>query len=339
MLLPVTPENLVRAAEALRAGELVAFPTETVYGLGASALNVEAVASIFEAKGRPHFDPLIVHVADAGAASLYAQRFPPLAVALAEQFWPGPLTLVLPKRTRGGADVVIPDLVTAGLPTVALRVPAHPVALELLRLARVPVAAPSANRFGGVSPTTAQHVYEELGDQPAVILDAGPCTTGVESTVVSLVEPNKPTVLRLGGLPLEALSEAVGEISVARGVLDADEQNAQAQVGKLSPGMLDRHYAPRTPLHVIEAAGVWPPVEGARVGLLAFEPVSADVRERYAAVEVLSATGDLHEAAATLFAAMRRLDGANLTMIHAERVPDQGLGRAINDRLRRASTR
>ncbi len=312
------PAGIAHAAEVLRGGGLVGMPTETVYGLAADATNPAAVARVFEAKARPSFDPLIVHTADADAALALAADVPVLARDLAAAFWPGPLTLVLPKAPRIG------DLVTSGLATVALRVPAHEVARQLIAAAGVPVAAPSANRFGRVSPTTAQHVIDELGDAVDLVLDGGPCTTGVESTVVTL-QDDQVHVLRLGGTTLEALGEVVGPQRVVSGVGDAARP--------ASPGMLEKHYAPKTPLRVVAADGALS--ADPRAGLLCLrEP--EDPRG-WGAVEVLSLRGDLREAAANLFAAMRRLDASGVTHIVARAVPEQGLGRAINDRLRRAS--
>lgn len=297
----------------------MAFPTETVYGLGAHALDERAVARIFEAKGRPTFDPLIVHVPHLEAARALISELPPAAAALAARFWPGPLTLVLPKTSR------VPDLVTAGHPTVALRVPNHPVALALLEEAGCPVAAPSANPFGAISPTTAEHVRAQLGDRVDLILDGGPTTVGVESTIVAFLDGG-PTLLRPGGLPLEALEAAIGPVSIP----------PEAALTTLSPGRLTRHYAPRRPLTLLPGPVGAAQPEG-KVGLLAFTPPA--LPERFAHVEVLSAGGDLGEAAARLFAALRRLDAADLEAIWAEPVPEVGLGRAIMDRLRRARAR
>lgn len=301
------------AAEALRRGELVAFPTETVYGLGAHALDVDAVTKIFEAKGRPRFDPLIVHVASLEAArALFAD--PPEALdRLAAEFWPGPLTLVAKKVAA------VPDLVTAGHDTVAVRIPDHPVAKALLEAVGLPIAAPSANPFGAVSPTRAEHVVAQLGGRVSIVLDGGPCEVGVESTIVAL-EP-RPTLLRPGGLPLESLERVLGPIAVP----------AADALTTASPGRLTSHYATATPL-VLDPAHA---PEDARRGLLAFEQWA----EGYEIVEVLSPDGDLAEAAQRLFAAMRRLDALDLDVIVAELVPEEGLGRAINDRLRRAAAR
>ncbi len=312
------PQAIRTAAEKLRIGELVAFPTETVYGLGANALNERAVAQIFAVKNRPLFDPLIVHLADKEAVSQYVTAIDQRAVALMDRFWPGPLTLVFRKRS------IIPDLVTAGFDTVALRVPAHPVALALLRETGLPIAAPSANPFGYVSPTTAMHVQDMLGGAVGLILDGGPCVVGVESTVCALIE-EQAVILRPGGVPLEDIEEVIGPVQV--GFFGHSDPR--------SPGTLPSHYAPRVPLVLIAPgeALVRPP-HGQRVGLLLLKPRPA---EGYAAVEYLSRDGNLVDAAANLFAALRRLDDVGLERVVAESVPEQGLGRAIMDRLRRAA--
>lgn len=310
----VAPEEIAAAAAALRAGELVVFPTETVYGLGAHARDTDAVARIFEVKGRPRFDPLIVHLAAPAAVDGVARAVPDAARALAEAFWPGPLTLILPKRPD------IPDLVTAGHDTVGVRVPHHPVAHALLAEVGLPIAAPSANRFTHVSPTTADHVRGQLAVDR--ILDGGPCPVGVESTIVAVLD-GRPTLLRPGGLSVEALEGVVGPVEIPAG----------AALTTLSPGRHERHYAPGTPLR-IEAD---PTPRGPKEGLLTLTPPDDDAG--WARVEVLSPTGDLREAAAGLFAALRRLDAAGLEGIAATPVPEAGLGRAIMDRLQRARAR
>jgi L-threonylcarbamoyladenylate synthase len=313
--------DIARAASLIREGGLVAFATETVYGLGANAYDVRAVGRIFEAKDRPTFDPLIVHVGNRAWVESVAATVTPLAQRLIDAFWPGPLTLVLPKTDR------IPDLATAGLPTVGVRMPSHPSAVELLRQANVPIAAPSANRFGHVSPTRAEHVAEHLGDRIDYILDGGPCTVGVESTILD-VTGAEAVLLRPGGLPLEAIEAQIGPVRLIEAMSAANEPQP-------SPGRLLRHYATRTALVISDAEESPPSI--ARVGLLTLAAKSDD--EHYAAIETLSPAGDLAEAAANLFAAMRRLDARGLDLIVVRFVPEVGLGRAINDRLRRAAHR
>ncbi len=308
-----------RAAEILRAGGLVAFATETVYGLGADAGHPTAVARIFEAKGRPRFDPLIVHVADVDQARSLVTEFPEAAEKLARTFWPGPLTLVLPKRA------VIPDLVTAGLPTVAIRIPAHEQALALIRAAGRPIAAPSANRFGCLSPTTAAHVLEQLGDRIDLVLEGGPCRVGVESTILDLTGP-RPRILRPGGVTPEELADCLG-----RG-MDVECGSVAPGEAAPAPGMLRSHYAPRTPLVLVED---WREVSShPGTAVLAFTHAPPGEFHR---VEVLSPRGDLREAAAQFFAALRRLDACGAERIVAVRFPPQGLGVALNDRLTRAA--
>jgi len=310
------PQALEEAARVLREGGLVAFPTETVYGLGARATDPLAVARVFEVKGRPRFDPLIVHIATREELRVLWREIPPLAEVLMRRFWPGPLTLVYYKSPE------VPDIVTAGLDTVAVRMPSHPVALALLRKAGVPVAAPSANSFGRLSPTRAEHVLEDLGERVDLILDGGPCPVGVESTILSLAY-NPPRLLRPGGVPVEEIERVIGPVERA-----ATSSRPEA------PGGLPSHYRPRTPLRLLEE-GVEVP-EGLRIGLLAFR---APREGPFLAVEVLSPKGDLREAASRLFEALHRLDGMGLDLILAEPVPEEGLGLAIMDRLRRAQGR
>lgn len=307
--------EIQKAAQIIQEGGLVAFPTETVYGLGADALNPYAVAEIFEVKNRPQFDPLIVHVADMRQADILVQKFPDKALKLVEKFWPGPLTVVLPKSP------MVPDIVTSSMPTVAIRVPNHPMALELIRESGRPIAAPSANLFGAVSPTTAEHVRKSLGKKVQMILDGGPCGVGVESTIVSFME-KEPMLLRPGGVPLEEIQNLIGQVRV----------QTTAAEKPLAPGQLPQHYAPRTPL-VLDASLENLP-EGKKIGLLAFQEPRDPTP--FTAVEILSKSGDLREAAANLFAAMRRLDESGLDLIVAHPVPHEGLGRAINDRLYKA---
>lgn len=309
-----------RAAAILRGGGLVAFATETVYGLGADALNPAAVARVFEVKNRPQFDPLIVHIADASWWRRLVAEIPEAARRAAQRFWPGPLSIVLAKTP------LVPDLVTAGLSTVAVRMPDHPLALELLHSAGRPIAAPSANPFGQISPTRAEHVQEQLGEQIDYILDGGPCRVGLESTVLDFGGA-VPRLLRPGGVTIEQLTAELGPM------LLADEAPSSQDVPQPSPGLLSRHYAPQTPLRVVDVAAR--PAPGQRVGLLTLRPPADS--SGFAAVEVLSASGDLREAAVNFFAALRRLDALELDWIVALPFPEEHLGRALNDRLRRAA--
>ena len=309
-IVPPDADNISAAARRLREGGLVAFPTETVYGLGADATNDKAVAAVFQAKDRPRFNPLIVHVRDLNAARS-AVGFNPAAETLAEAFWPGALTIVLPRL-----DDRIGLLVSAGLDTVAVRVPNHPVAQALLAEAGVPVAAPSANKAGCISPTAAGHVVFSLpgpgNGGPDMILDGGPCPVGVESTVIDLSGPS-PVLLRPGGVAAEDIEAVVGPLA-------SPGENEATK----SPGMQERHYAPNLPLRL--DAETPKPGEG----FLGFGPGAPEDAMN------LSPTGDLEEAAANLFAMMRALDGPPFEAIAVMAVPDRGLGRAINDRLRRA---
>ncbi len=328
------PARLEEAARVLREGGVVAFPTETVYGLGADAANPRAVARIFDIKKRPVFDPLIVHVGSREEAAALWIRTPPEALRLMDAFWPGPLTLVLPKKES------VLDLVTSGLPSVAVRMPRNPHALALIRHAGCPVAAPSANPFGRTSPTTAAAVAEDLGDGPDVILDGGPCEVGVESTVLK-IENGKGILLRPGGVPVEELAKFL-PVSPASASFGGSPLE--------SPGRLESHYAPRTPLILLDtplsasAAEIVRWVEkrrregaaGPRLGFLAFG--AGAVPECFAVSENLSVSGDLPEAASTLFQALRKLDRMNVDLIVAENVPAHGLGTAILDRLTRASS-
>jgi L-threonylcarbamoyladenylate synthase len=307
------------AVELLRKSELVALPTETVYGLAADTLNPIAVAKIFEAKERPHFDPLIVHLPgcdwlDRIAAVLDDDR--QFIAKLADHFWPGPLTIVVPKRE------IIPDIVTAGLNTVAVRISSHPVFAHVIEAFGRPLAAPSANRFGHVSPTTAEHVRDELDGRIPLILNAGPTAHGIESTIVA-VRDGKIDILRRGPVTTEQLTK-FGKIEIA------------TAVGKVSaPGQLPSHYAPQTPLCVIDSSESFSPEKNQRVGLLAWNPVESE--EQFAAIRNLSKSQDLREAAANLFRQLHELDQAHLDLIVVEQVPLRGLGAAIMDRLQRAA--
>lgn len=310
---PTSPAAIAEAARILRAGGLVAFPTETVYGLGADATNDRAVAAIFDVKERPRFNPLIIHVADVDAARRIVD-LDARSKALAARFWPGPLSLVLPRC--GGCPVSL--LAGAGLDTLAVRAPDGETALSLIRAADRPIAAPSANRSGTVSPTMARHVADSLDDADVLVLDGGPCRIGVESTVLDL-SGEKPALLRSGGTPLEELEPMIGPIDLPR---PSDTRSPA------SPGMLTGHYAPQLPLR-FDIGDVRP-----GEALLSF---GQHRLTGFAAEKNLSPAGDLTEAAANLFAFVRELDDAAYAGIAAMAVPEGGLGRAINDRLRRAA--
>jgi L-threonylcarbamoyladenylate synthase len=311
-------EAIRHAAALIRRGGIVAFPTETVYGLGADAFNPLAVARIFEVKGRPSFDPLIIHVAHPEDLEKLVKEIPSPAKQLIARVWPGPLTVVLNKKEE------VPDLVTAGLPTVAVRMPRHPMTLDLIDQAGCPIVGPSANLFGYLSPTAAEHVRSQLGDQIDFILDGGPCEVGVESTIVSFHE-SVPRLLRPGGIPLEEIESIIGKVEVS----PVEKEKP------LAPGMLPRHYAPKTPVIIDQRDKTLSTHRDKKIGLLAFqEPANSSSFQH---IEVLSKKGDMKEAAANLFAAIRRLDALNLDMIIAEPIPEVGLGRAIMDRLRRAT--
>jgi L-threonylcarbamoyladenylate synthase len=307
------------AVELLRQGEAVALPTETVYGLAADALNPIAVAKIFEAKGRPRFDPLIIHLPDPGWLEKVADPLKQdrqLVSSLAEKFWPGPFTMVLPKRD------IIPEIVTAGLETVAVRISAHPIFSEIVSAFGKPLSAPSANRFGRISPTTAKHVLDELNGHIPLIIDGGPTTHGIESTIVAVYD-GKIDILRRGPITSEQLSK-FGEVGIAT-VLE-----------KISvPGQLPSHYAPKTPLRIVDNLKSFTPMTNERCALLAWTPIKND--ERFVAIRNLSRQQHLREAAANLFRYLRELDALDVDLIVAERVPGEGLGAAILDRLQRAS--
>lgn len=308
-----------RAVELLRSGEVVAVPTETVYGLAADALNPVAAVKIFEAKARPFFDPLIVHLPGEEWLEAVAQidnRSRSQIEKLISRFWPGPLTLVLARQS------IIPDIVTAGLDTVAVRMSSHPVFGQIISAFAKPVAAPSANRFGRISPTTAQHAYDELHGRIPFIIDAGPTQHGIESTIIA-VKDDQIHILRRGPITAEQLSE-FGEID-----------SAIPSQKVFAPGQMPSHYAPKTPFRLIDNANSFALPENHRVGLLAWN--SSIPRTGFAAVRILSERQDLREAAANLFRYLRELDELNHDLIVAERVPSQGLGAAILDRLERAS--
>jgi L-threonylcarbamoyladenylate synthase len=314
----ITGTDISKAAEILRRGELVAIPTETVYGLAANALDPAAVLKIYETKGRPAFNPLIVHVHDANQFSKYANEVPELIRTLAEKFSPGPITFVLPKKN------IIPDIVTGGGETVALRVPGHPITLKLLAHLDFPLAAPSANPFGYISPVNAMHVADQLEGLIPYILDGGPSIIGVESTVVT-VENNKLIVLRLGGVSVEDLKDVAGEV----------ELRINSSSDPKSPGQLKSHYAPKIPLRLGKMEELLKEYPTQKKALLSFTQKYSG--ENILTEEILSRNGDLNEAARNLFSALRKLDNSNAEIILAERFPEHGLGLAINDRLERAA--
>jgi L-threonylcarbamoyladenylate synthase len=312
----ISADAVDRAVELLAAGEPVALPTETVYGLAADATRAEAVLKIFEAKERPLFDPLIVHLPEPDWLDRITRDRSPLAEKLAGAFWPGPLTLVLPRRE------IIPYIVTAGLGTVAVRMSAHPLFREVASRFGKPLAAPSANRFGRISPTAAAHVMAELGGRIPLILDGGATDFGVESTIVA-IDGDRIKILRSGPVTGENLAKFGEVVFEKRGDVPT------------APGQLQSHYAPRTPMQLVGDARDFVPAFGQRSGLLAWNLSFSG--QAFAAVEVLSRAQNLREAAANLFAALRRLDEAGLDLIIAEEIPEEGLGVAIMDRLRKAS--
>ena len=328
------PERIRRAAALIRAGRLVAFPTETVYGLGANALDAQAVARIFQAKARPASDPLIVHLSTGDELEWVVARIPVVAKALARAFWPGPLTLVLPKHAR------VPDLVTAGKPTVAVRVPSHPVAHALITESKVPIAAPSANRFGQVSPTRPAHVLADLGGRISMILDGGQTFVGVESTVLSLVG-EVPTILRPGGVSRESLIELLGEVALNDSVVREDE-------AATSPGTHRKHYAPEAEVTVyrgepsevrraMRAAALRLTRRGARVGVLIADEDMKAFQELPVQQQSVGPADDLEGVARRLFIALRSLDRAGVSHILAREFGTRGLGLAVRDRLMRAA--
>ncbi len=321
------PALVAEAAHVLRAGGLVAFPTETVYGLGAHALDAAAVQRIFAAKGRPSFNPLIAHVPDVDGARALTTAWPDAAERLARAFWPGPVTLVLPKRAH------VPDVLTAGLPAVAVRVPAHPVALALLRAAAVPVAAPSANRFTELSPTTAQHVRKALGDRVDVILDGGAASVGIESTVVDLTGA-RPTLLRPGTVSAAALAEVLGDLPQPAPL------PGRADAPRPAPGMVERHYAPRATVWLFDAsardamaARLAREAAATRAGALLLSPWDA----RPAPALPLPMPDDPAAYAQRLYAALHQLDDAGCAVVLVERPPDTPAWQGVRDRIERAS--
>ncbi len=307
--------DIQKAVAFLTEGRLVGIPTETVYGLAANALDPMAVARIFEAKRRPTFDPLIVHVPNLKAVSLYVKEIPSELEAIAKAFWPGPVTLLFEKKD------IIPDLVTSGLETVAIRVPNHPMTLDLLAALDFPLAAPSANPFGYISPTTAQHVVDQLENEVSLVLDGGPCSIGVESTILHWTD-GKIKVLRWGGLSVDDLASFNIPIEV----------NTHSTSNPAAPGMLTSHYSPRKKMKLVSSISQTNEIENPRVGFLTWISKSENPKHL-----TLSETGNNAEASKNLFSHLRKLDAMDIDLIIAEKVPDVGLGKAINDRLTRAA--
>lgn len=314
------PKALEGGAHLLAQGKLVAFPTETVYGLGADATNVQAVKRIFEAKERPFFDPLIVHIATLKQLKQVVSQWDEQAQILADYFWPGPLTLVVKKHPS------IDDIVTAGSPTVAVRMPNNAIARSLISLSGKPIAAPSANRFGQTSPTTAEHVADQLGGRIDAIIDGGSCTVGIESTVLSLAT-EVPTILRPGKIGLEELREFLPNVQLA-------DQSHLTSDHPESPGLLENHYAPKTPLYLVDDLS--PYINRRDLGILLFEPTTLSFEGQ---TIFISRTADVTEAAQKLYWALRELDQKGLRALIAKRLPNEGFGLAINNRLEKAATK
>jgi len=313
-------QDLELAEKLLKEGHLVAIPTETVYGLAANALDVKAVAKIFETKNRPTFDPLIIHTDSIEKVNQFVEYIPQKALELAQKFWAGSLTLLLPKKD------IIPDLVTSGLSRVAIRIPKHPLTLNLLKRLDFPLAAPSANPFGYISPTKAEHVEAQLGDKIPLILDGGACEVGIESTIVGF-ENGKTIIYRLGGISVEAIEVVVGSVEI----------QPHSSSNPNAPGMLESHYAPKKPFVLGNLEALLSKYAPSEIGVLAFSETKTGIP--VGNQRVLSASQDILEAAQNLFAFMRELDQMPVKVILAELLPEENLGKAINDRLRRAATK
>jgi L-threonylcarbamoyladenylate synthase len=309
--------DIQKACELLNKNEVIGMPTETVYGLAGNALDSEAITKIFEVKQRPFFDPLIVHTFAIGQIERYVAYFPAKAKLLAEHFMPGPLTLLLPKKPN------IPDLITSGLPNVAIRIPNHAITLNLLQNLAFPLAAPSANPFGYVSPTTAQHVDAQLGKRISYILDGGSCMVGIESTIIGF-EGEVPIIYRKGGLAIEAIEELVGHVLI----------NEHSESNPKAPGMLKSHYSPNIPIEITNRAIE---ITGEKVGALVFSNYWPDIPIKNQLI--LSESGNYHEAARNVFAFLRKAETLDIDKLYVELLPEIGLGRAINDRLRRAASK
>ncbi len=310
--------DIDHAVKLLTSGEIIGLPTETVYGLAGNAFNSSAVAKIFKAKQRPFFDPLIVHTGGLEQIDDFVSTVPDKAMELAKSFWPGPLTLLLPKKS------IVPDLVTSGLTNVAIRVPNHPTAQNLLKKLTFPLAAPSANPFGYISPTTAQHVLDQLGQEVSYVLDGGMCKVGLESTIVGF-EKETPIIYRLGGITLDAIQDVIGKVEVT----------IHSSSNPAAPGQLKRHYSPRKKLVLGDINHLIDQYKGHKIGILSFDKNYDSIPSQYQFI--LSPSGDMHEAAQNLFSTLRALDTLPVDIIIASLLPSQGLGLAINDRLKRAA--
>lgn len=316
-----TGTDYKRAGELLANGKVVAIPTETVYGLAANALNEIAVEQIFSTKGRPHFNPLIIHIGAKSDLFNYVTQVPEVAQKLIQNFWPGPLTLLLPKKD------IVPDIITASLPNVAVRMPDHPLTLQLLQLLNFPLAAPSANPFCYISPTKAEHVQQQIGDKIPYILDGGPCRQGLESTIVGF-DGEIPVVYRLGAITPDELESVVGPVKI-------HQKSGEQPVG---PGMLPFHYSPRTPLYFTsQVEELLRQSDLSETGVISFQrPIEVLPKDHQV---ILSATGNMQEAASKLYDALHYLDGLNLSCIIAEKLPEYGLGVTMNERLKKAAAK
>jgi len=313
--------NIKKAKLLLDNGKLVSIPTETVYGLAGNALNSNAVALIFKTKNRPSFDPLILHIKNIASLDNYVSYVPKKAKILMERLWPGPLTFLSPKKS------IIPDLVTSGMPRVAVRIPNNPLTLDLLNSIDFPLVAPSANPFGYVSPTSAQHVDKQLGNKIEYILDGGKCEIGIESTIIGFENEELPTIHRLGGISKEKIESLIGKVSV----------QAHSTSNPKAPGMLKSHYSPGKKLIIGDLLKLQEKYKGKRLGVISFQKKLNDIEMDNQ--QILSPSGNLSEAAQNLFSALRGLDKKDIDIIITEAVPDHGLGRAINDRLKRAAAK
>ncbi|MCM8804768.1 MAG: L-threonylcarbamoyladenylate synthase [Candidatus Omnitrophica bacterium] len=313
-ILKFSEKSLEKAVNILKKGGVIAFPTETVYGLGANGLNPISVAKIYEIKNRPFFDPIILHIGRKEDIKKLWKEINERAEKLIEKFWPGPLTIVLPKTE------IVPYIVTAGLDKVAIRMPSHFISLEILKRVDFPIAAPSANTFGRLSPTEAKHVEEQIGDKIELIIDGGKCPVGIESTVIDLTT-DRNIILRPGGIPKEDIEKVIGEVEI----IEKTEKIS-------SPGQLPYHYSPKTPLKILK--DYKEVKDGIKAALLAFKKPL--YKEKFLKIEILSEKGDIREAASNFFSSLHKLDEEGLDIIYAEPVPEEGLGIAIMDRLKKA---